>query len=118
MAVVIGDGRSDTSATADALAADSILVASVIVGDDAGRYGLESIAAAADLVFDAGAERAAAAIHRRLLTTIYGAVAGDWAIDDALGAQVELVASNGPLPAAGRDDRLLGRVDLPPGGIT
>lgn len=119
LAVVISDGRSDTSATADALAADGILVASVIVGDDADRYGLESIAAAADLVFDAGAPGAAAAIHRRLLTTIYGAVAGDWAIDDALGAQVELVA-NSPLPAAGRsDDRLLwARPILPPGGIT
>lgn len=119
LAVVISDGRSDTSAKADALAADGILVASVIVGDDASRYDLESIAAAKDLVFDAGAPGAAAAIHRRLLTTIFGTVAGDWTIDDALGAQVELV-EHSPLPPAARSDDMLrwARPVLPPGGIT
>jgi Mg-chelatase subunit ChlD len=119
IAVVITDGRSDTLYDGDALASDGILLATVAVGIDASRNDLSQIAADTDLAFVASAPGAAAAIHRRLLSTIFGTVAGDWTIDDALGAQVELVEDS-PRPVAARSDDMLrwARPILPPGGIT
>ncbi len=119
IAVVVTDGRSDTAFADDAMAADGIVLATVAVGADASTARLSDITAAPDLAFLASAPGAAAAIHRRLLATVYGTVAVDWTVDDALGAQVELVP-NSPRPAAAFGDDLLrwARPILPPGGIT
>ncbi|MEO8085159.1 MAG: VWA domain-containing protein, partial [Ardenticatenales bacterium] len=117
--VLLSDGRSATAYDASALATDGVLTAAVAVGYDAEHDLLGQFSAAPDLLFTATAPDVAHAIHHRLLTAVYGTVAGNWAIDDALGVQVELVERS-PLPAAVRSDDLLrwSRPVLPPSGIT